>query len=91
MTVLAKAGSNLACRPTDRLRLLVLNLGRNKCSAYIERPILLLVEEEAPLLYIYMFRREQESWSWISKRPEDRNDCAGEDQQQFNRPTVVLK
>jgi hypothetical protein len=34
-----------------------------------------------------MSKTEQESWSWISMKPEAKNDCAGEDQQQFNRPT----
>jgi hypothetical protein len=36
---------------------------------------------------VYMYRREQKSWSWISRRPEARNDCAGDSQQQFDRPT----
>jgi hypothetical protein len=34
-----------------------------------------------------MFRREEISWSWSSKRPEVKNDCAGDGQQQFNLPT----
>jgi hypothetical protein len=34
-----------------------------------------------------MSRREQKSLSWILRRLEDRNDHAGEDQQQFKRPT----
>jgi hypothetical protein len=59
----------------------------NKRSAYTERPTPPLVEEEAPFLNTYMSRREQKSWSWVSRRPEARNDCAGEGQQQFNRPT----
>jgi hypothetical protein len=36
-------------------------------------------------------RREQKSWSWITTRPEARNDCAGEGRQQFNRPTVTYQ
>jgi hypothetical protein len=31
-----------------------------------------------------MSRTEQKPWSWISTKPKDKNDCAGEDQQQFN-------
>jgi hypothetical protein len=27
-----------------------------------------LVEEEATLLHTYMYRREQESWTWVSGR-----------------------
>jgi hypothetical protein len=34
-----------------------------------------------------MFRTEQNSWSWIVMKPKDKNECAGEDQQQFNQPT----
>jgi hypothetical protein len=59
----------------------VLKLRCNNRSAYIERPMPLLVEEEAPFLNSYMSRREQNSWSWISRSPEARNDCAGEAQQ----------
>jgi hypothetical protein len=37
----------------------------------------------------YMPSREQKSWLLISRRPEVRIDCAGEGQQQFNRPTRI--
>jgi hypothetical protein len=36
---------------------------------------------------MYMSKGEQKSWSQISTRPEAKNGCAGEGQQQFNRPT----
>jgi hypothetical protein len=58
--------------------------------AYTERPTPPLVEKEASLLNKYMFRREQKSWSWISMRPEAKNDCAGEGQQQFNRQSELV-
>jgi hypothetical protein len=48
------------------------------------------VEEEAPLLNTYTSRREQKSWSWIPSRLNTKNSFAGEDQQQFNRPTDRL-
>jgi hypothetical protein len=31
-----------------------------------------------------MIKTEQKTWSWISMKPEAKNDCAGEDQQQFD-------
>jgi hypothetical protein len=34
-----------------------------------------------------MYRREKKSWAKMSERLEAKNDCAGEDQQQFNRPS----
>jgi hypothetical protein len=46
----------------------VLKLRRNRRSAYTERPTPHLVEEEPTLLNTYMSRREQKSWSWISRR-----------------------
>jgi hypothetical protein len=51
------------------------------------RPTPTLVEEAAPLLTKYMSRKEQISWSQISKRPEDKNYHASQGQQQFNWPT----
>jgi hypothetical protein len=45
------------------------------------------VEVEAQILYTYMSRTEQKSGSWISTYTRDKNDCAGEEQQQFNQPT----
>jgi hypothetical protein len=48
-----------------------------------------LADEEAPLLNTYISRREQKSWSWISPGLETKNYCAGEAQQQFNRPSWV--
>jgi hypothetical protein len=66
---------------------LLLKLRCNKRSAYTERPTPPLIEEEAQLLNTYMSRREQNSWPWISTRPEARNDYAGEGRQQFNRST----
>jgi hypothetical protein len=36
---------------------------------------------------MYMFRAEQKSWSIIPTGLETKNYCAGEGQQQFNRPT----
>jgi hypothetical protein len=32
-------------------------------------------------------KREQQSWSWVSTRREDKNDCVGASQQQFSQPT----
>jgi hypothetical protein len=46
-----------------------------------------LVEEAAPLLNTYISRRKQKPSSWIPTRLETKNYCAGETQQQFNRPT----
>jgi hypothetical protein len=46
-----------------------------------------LVEDETPLLNTYMSKREQEYWSYVLTKPEAKNDCAGEDHQQFNLPT----
>jgi hypothetical protein len=46
-----------------------------------------LIEEGAPLLNIYMSRREQKSWSWILMGHETKNYCVGKGQQQFNWPT----
>jgi hypothetical protein len=46
-----------------------------------------LVEEEATFLNTFMSRREHKSWSQILTRPEAKNECAGEDQQQFNWTT----
>jgi hypothetical protein len=63
----------------------VLKQRRNKRSAYTGRPIPPLVEEKATLLNTYMCRREQKFWPWIWTRPEAKNNCAGEGQQQFNR------
>jgi hypothetical protein len=31
--------------------------------------------------------RTEKSWLWILMQPKDKNDSAGEDQQQFNRLT----
>jgi hypothetical protein len=36
-----------------------------------------LVEENPPLIYMYMSGREQKSWSCISTEPEAKNYCAG--------------
>jgi hypothetical protein len=33
----------------------------------------------------YMSRREKKSWWKVSKRPEAKNECVGEDQQQFKQ------
>jgi hypothetical protein len=41
---------------------------------------------DALLLNMYVPRREQKSWSWVSRRLEARNDCASDIQQQFERP-----
>jgi hypothetical protein len=49
-----------------------------------------LVEDEAPFRNTDMSRREQKSRQWISRRNAARNDCAGEDQPQFNRLTKWL-
>jgi hypothetical protein len=46
-----------------------------------------LVEKEAPLLNMYMSRRDQTSWSWIPIGLETKNCLAGNSQQQFNQPT----
>jgi hypothetical protein len=46
-----------------------------------------LLEEVAPIRNTYMCRGEQKSWPWFSRRPEARNDCAGEGQQQSFRLT----
>jgi hypothetical protein len=35
---------------------------------------------------MHMSNREQKSWSSITTRLDARNDCAGEDHQQFNGP-----
>jgi hypothetical protein len=43
-------------------------------------------EEEAPFRNMYMSRREQESWSWISRRLMPWM-TVGKSQQQFNRLT----
>jgi hypothetical protein len=59
--------------------------GKGRVTSSSQTPPTL--EEEAPLLNMYMSRREPKSWSWISWRPEARNDYAGKDQQQFNRLT----
>jgi hypothetical protein len=64
----------------------VLKLLCNKCSAY-RKTDTSLVKVEVQILYRYMSRTEQKSWSWISTKPKEKNDCAGEDQQQFNQPT----
>jgi hypothetical protein len=37
--------------------------------------------------HVYMFRREQKSWTWIPTGLETKNHCTGEGQQQFNPPT----
>jgi hypothetical protein len=50
-----------------------------------------LLEEEAPLLNMYMSRREQKSSSWVSRIPEARNDCADEASSNLiNRPTFSI-
>jgi hypothetical protein len=54
------------------------------------RQTLPLVEEEAPFLNTYMSRSEQKTWSWIPMGLETKNYSAGEDQQQFNRPTEMV-
>jgi hypothetical protein len=46
-----------------------------------------VIKEKAQLLNTHMSRRKQKSGLWISTRPEVRNDCAGEDQQQFRSTT----
>jgi hypothetical protein len=73
----------------DSADILVQKLRGNKRSAYTERPTPPLVEKEAAFLNTYMCKREQKSWSWILRRPEAKNDCAGEDQQHFDR-TISL-
>jgi hypothetical protein len=45
-----------------------------------------LAEEEAPFLNTFMSMIEQKSLSWIPTGLETKNCCAGDDQQQFNRP-----
>jgi hypothetical protein len=47
-----------------------------------------LVEKEAPLLNTFMSVKEQKYWSWVPTGLRTKNYCAGEGQQQFNRPTV---
>jgi hypothetical protein len=81
-----KAQLNQSAERCDSADILVLKLLCNERSAYTERPTPPLVKEEAPLLNTCMSRREQKSWSPISILPEARNDCAGENQQQLNRP-----
>jgi hypothetical protein len=65
----------------------MLKLQCNKRSNYTEKLTTPLIKEEAPFINMYISRTEQKSWSWISRRPEARNNYAGEGQQQFNRPT----
>jgi hypothetical protein len=51
-----------------------------------------LVEEEAPFLkHIHVWEREKKSCSKVSTRLEAKNACAGEDQQQLNRPTELIQ
>jgi hypothetical protein len=46
--------------------------------------------EEIKSLNMYMSRGEQETWSWMSRRPEARNDCAGERRQQLSDRSTDL-
>jgi hypothetical protein len=64
----------------------VLKLRCNKSSASTEGPTPPLVEEEASFLNTHMSRREK-IWVIDLEETEARNDCAGEDPQQSNRPT----
>jgi hypothetical protein len=58
----------------------------NKRSASAGRPTPPFVKKRAPFLkHVHVFERKKESWSYISTRPKAKNDCAGEDQLQFNR------
>jgi hypothetical protein len=52
----------------DNVGILVLKVMCKKCSADTKIPTPPLVEEEAPLLNVYMSRREQNYWSCISRR-----------------------
>lgn len=72
----------------DSADLFVLKLWCNKRGAYTGRSTPLPFDEmETVDLNTNMSRKERKSLSWISKRPEARSDCAGEDQLQYNRPT----
>jgi hypothetical protein len=46
-----------------------------------------LCRVEVPLLNKYTSRREYNSWSQNSRRPDTKNDCVGEDQQRFSQST----
>jgi hypothetical protein len=60
----------------------------NKCGAYSGRPNPPLIEEEAPSQNTQVVLERTQIWSWVPMGPENKNDCAGEGQQQFPRPTI---
>jgi hypothetical protein len=77
VTVLARASSNVAISELRRG-------ATNVPPTQKDRP---LHSSKGRLQNTYMSRREQKSWSENSMRTEAKNDCAGEDQQQFKGPT----
>lgn len=65
--------------------LVLLKLRCNKQSPTKKDQNPLLVEQVASLLNTFMPKREDKFWSWISTKPEAKNDCAGETHHHFNR------
>jgi hypothetical protein len=59
-----------ACEGQQQFRSesVVLKLRCNELRAYTQRPTIPFVEEEAPVLNAYMYKRKQKSWSHISTR-----------------------
>jgi hypothetical protein len=82
--VLARASSNLAVSQLS-------SATWQRRSAYTERRTIPLVKEEAPFRNTYVSRTGQKYCSWISTRPEDKHDCAGEDTKNLTpRPTEIM-
>jgi hypothetical protein len=63
----------------------------NKRSASTGRPTPPFVEGEALFLKHVHVQEKIKSSSKVSPRPEARNGCADEDQQQFNRPKKLVR
>jgi hypothetical protein len=59
----------------------------SKSRAYTERPNPPPVEVEAAFLNMCTSGKGYNSWSRYLRRPEGRNESAGEDRQQFNGPS----
>jgi hypothetical protein len=58
-------------------------LNTAKCCFHRNEVRLLLTSKRIPHFKTYNSLERTEIWSWVLTGPEIKNDCAGEDQQQF--------